>query len=146
MDNLRGIRKAKGLTMEQLAKASGVSAKTVSLYENTPPKRPSRKVVEKLCAALDVSPDKLMKTIGVKEKQAKKNAPLPVPEEYSETIELDDTHVVRMLVLIEKELADLHQVMMETADLAEDHPWMGRCVEYIAGDIELLMEIKQRLC
>nr|HPL88421.1 helix-turn-helix transcriptional regulator [Deltaproteobacteria bacterium] len=44
MNDLRSIRKSKGLTMEQLANLSGVSSKTISLYEHTPPRRPSRKV------------------------------------------------------------------------------------------------------
>ena len=40
--------------MEQLATASGVSSKTISLYEHTPPKRPSRKVVDEGEAHLEI--------------------------------------------------------------------------------------------
>ncbi len=143
MNELRKIRKSKGMTMEQLASASGVSAKTISLYETTPPGRPGGKVVEKISKALGMSPDVLMKAIGSKGK-TKKGA-VPAEEDHHDTIELDDIHIVRILVLIEKELQELNQTMLETASLADDYPLVEKGIEYIARDIELLLEMKQRL-
>ena len=52
MNGIKEIRKAKGLTLETLSKECGVSAKTILQYEHEPPKRPSRKVVDKLAATI----------------------------------------------------------------------------------------------
>ena len=141
MNDLRSIRKTRGLTMEQLATASGVSSKTISLYEHTPPRRPSRKVVDKLSQALDISPDVLLGTIGSKAKPVKE----AVQEEFGEAIELEDFHVTRIMVLVEKELQGLHQLVIESASLAEDYPAMERSIEYLTNDIDLLNEIRQKL-
>jgi len=141
VNDLRSIRKTKGLTMEQLASASGVSSKTISLYEHTPPRRPSRKVVDKLSRALDISPDILLGSIGSKPKAFKG----PVQEEPAETIELEDFQVARIMVLVEKELQGLHQLVIESAALADDYPAVARSIEYLSGDIELLNEIKHKL-
>jgi transcriptional regulator with XRE-family HTH domain len=45
------LRKSKGLTMGKLAEKSGVSAKTISLYEQSPPSRPGKKVMSKISGA-----------------------------------------------------------------------------------------------
>lgn len=127
--------------MEQLATASGVSSKTISLYEHTPPKRPSRKVVDKLSQALAISPDILLGTIGSKARP-QKEAPL---EEHEEAIELEDFHVARIMVLVEKELQELHQTVIEAAAVAEDYPAVARSIEYLTGDIDLLYEIRHKL-
>ena len=141
MNDLRSIRKAKGLTMEQLASMSGVSSKTISLYEHTPPRRPSRKVVDKLSQTLEIAPDKLLTAIGSRGKAAA-GAGLQEPEEI---IELSDAHVVRIAGLIEKEVNELQRMLIETASLADEHPALVRSVEYLAGDIDLLNEIRQKL-
>ena len=140
MNDLRSIRKSKGLTMEQLANLSGVSSKTISLYEHTPPRRPSRKVVDKLSQTLEISPDKLLDAIGAGGK-----APAGIEQEgMEETIELNDAHVVRILGLIEKEVSELQHLMIESASLAGEHPALERSIEYLAGEIDLLTEIRQR--
>ena len=141
MNDLRNIRKSKGLTMEQLASLSGVSSKTISLYEHTPPKRPSRKVVEKLSQTLEIPSDKLLDAIGARGK-ASAGAE---QEGAEEAIELNDAHVVRILGLIEKEVNELQRLMIESATLAGEHPALSRSVEYLAKDIDLLNEIRQRL-
>ncbi len=140
MNDLRSIRKSKGLTMEQLANLSGVSSKTISLYEHTPPKRPSRKVVDKLSKTLEISPEKLLGAIGAGGK-----APAGAGQEgLEETIELDDAHVVRILGLIEKEVRELQNLMIESASLANEHPALERSIEYLAGEIDLLTKIRKR--
>ncbi|HPW68045.1 MAG: helix-turn-helix transcriptional regulator [Desulfomonilia bacterium] len=140
MNDLRSVRKSKGLTMEQLANLSGVSSKTISLYEHTPPRRPSRKVVDKLSQTLEISPDKLLGAIGARGKTSAG----AVREGLEETIELDDAHVVRILGLIEKEVSELQHLMIESASLAGEHPALERSIEYLAGEIDLLTEIRQR--
>jgi transcriptional regulator with XRE-family HTH domain len=52
---LKDPRKSKGLTMGKLVELSGISAKTISLHEQTPQARPSKEVVGKLSDALDIS-------------------------------------------------------------------------------------------
>ncbi len=141
MNDLRGVRKSKGMTMEQLAKKSGVSAKTISLYETTPPKRPSQKVMGRISSALGISSDALLGAIGLKKKPAKGAAVMDVPD----AIELSDHQVVRIQVLIDKELQELHMMMIETASLAEEIPAMAKSMEYLSNDIDLLTDIRQRL-
>jgi transcriptional regulator with XRE-family HTH domain len=127
--------------MEQLANLSGVSSKTISLYEHTPPRRPSRKVVDKLSQTLEISPDKLLGAIGSRGK-----APTGAgQEEFEEAIELSDAHVVRILGLIEKEVTELQHLLIESASLAGEYAALARSVEYLANDIDLLNEIRQRL-
>lgn len=126
--------------MEQLANVSGVSSKTISLYEHTPPKRPSRKVVDRLSQALEIAPDIILGAIGSHGKGTK-GAAFQAPEE---TIELSDTHVARVLGLIDNEILELQHLMIETASLAGEHPSLARNIEYLSADIDLLTEIKQR--
>lgn len=129
------------MTMEQLAHASSVSSKTISLYEHTPPKRPSRKVIDKLAHALDIPQETLLGAIGSKGRAAKGRA----PEAFEETIELGDAHVARILSLLDKEILELQGLMVESASLAGDHPSLAKCVEYLSADIDILTEIKARL-
>ncbi len=125
--------------MEQLADKSGVSSKTVSLYEQTPPKRPSRKVVGRLSQALDISPDILLEAIGSKGRSKKGG----LQEIFGAAIELSDVQVVRILGLVEKEIQDLQHLMIESASLADKHPSLAKNIEYLAADIDLLNGIKQ---
>ncbi len=140
MSDLRSIRKSKGLTMEQLADKSGVSSKTISLYECTPPKRPSRKVIDKISGALEISPDVLLGMIGPKEKASKCDEH-HLPEE---TVELADAQVARVLGLLDKEIMELRYLMIEAASLAGEHPSLAKSIDYLSADIDLLIEIKQR--
>lgn len=141
MNDLRSIRKTRGLTMEQLASASGVSSKTISLYEHTPPKRPSRKVVDKLSQVLDISPDALLDTLG----SGGMPGAGPCPLDPGEAIELEDFEVTRVMVLVEKELQGLHQLVIESASLADDWPAAAKSMEYLSGDIDLLIGIRRKL-
>ena len=56
---IRDYRLAKNMTQQQLADAIGVNVGTISKYE-TGVHNPSKKKLEKLCKALDVSIDTLM--------------------------------------------------------------------------------------
>lgn len=141
MNDLRSIRKTRGLTMEQLASASGVSSKTISLYEHTPPKRPSRKVVDKLSQVLDISPDALLDTFGSRGKPGAD----PCRSDPGEAIELEDFEVARVMVLVEKELQGLHRLVIESVSLADDWPAAAKSMEYLSGDIDLLIGIRQKL-
>ncbi|MGC9323131.1 MAG: helix-turn-helix domain-containing protein [Desulfomonilia bacterium] len=141
MKTLRELRKSRRLTMGKLASMSGVSAKTISLYEATPPKRPSRKVISKLAGALDVSPDELLGTI-VQETRTKGSEKDMIQGE--ESIQLDEIHVSRILSLIDREVSELQQLMVDCAALCEDNPALARNIDYISADIDLLMSIKSR--
>lgn len=125
--------------MEQLANKSGVSSKTISLYEQTPPKRPSRKVVGRLSQALDISSDILLEAIGPKGRSNRGGH----KEIFGTAIELSDVQAVRILGLVEKEIQDLQHLMIETASLADKHPSLARSVDYLAAEIDLLTGIKQ---
>lgn len=59
-DKIKEIRKAKGLTLEQLAEITGYSKGYLSLLENNKGKKPSWEVVEKIGIALGVCPKKLI--------------------------------------------------------------------------------------
>jgi tetratricopeptide (TPR) repeat protein/transcriptional regulator with XRE-family HTH domain len=56
---LREIRESQGLTIENLAAASGVSVTTISTQERGLVSRPQRAIVRKLAGALDLSGDEL---------------------------------------------------------------------------------------
>lgn len=139
MNDLRSIRKSKGFTMEQLANKSGVSSKTISLYEQTPPKRPSRKVVGRLSQALDMSPDVLLGVIGSKGKLKKDG----FKEIFGMAIELSDVQVVKILSLVEKEIQDLQRLVIESASLVDKHPSLAKSIEYLTADIDTLTGIRQ---
>jgi len=134
------LRKAKGLTMGALADLSGVSAKTVSVYEQEPPARPSRKVVGKLSEALKVKPEELMACIY----PAKKGAGAQGGEFSEDNIMLEEMHVNRLVRLIDKELEELRYILLEGIELTEDYPSIGKCMDMVGSDIELLSEIKGR--
>lgn len=132
----------KGLTMEQLAKQSGISSKTISLYELNPPGRPSQKVVQGLCRALEIGPDNLLELIGSIKGPAE-GAGIHAPHE--DVMELTDVHISRILALIDKEILELQHLMTECASFTDDHPAMMKNIDYIAADIDLLVDMKNRL-
>jgi transcriptional regulator with XRE-family HTH domain len=134
------LRKSKGLTMGRLAELSGVSAKTVSVYEQEPPARPSRKVVGKLSGALKINPDELMACIY----PSKKGAGVRGHETTEDNIMLEERHVNRLIRLIDKELEELRYILLESVELTEDYPSISKCMDMIGSDIELLSEIKGR--
>jgi len=132
----------KGLTMEQLAKQSGISSKTISLYELNPPGRPSQKVVQGLCSALEISPDNLLEQIGLKRSEAEGSG---IHAPHEDIMELTEVHINRILTLIDKEILELQHLMTECASFTDDHPAMMKNIDYIAADIDLLVDMKNRL-
>jgi len=134
------LRKLKGLTMCKLAELSGVSAKTVSVYEQEPPARPSRKVMGKLSDALQISPEELMDAIY----PSKKRSGTRDSEGPDGNIMLDEIQVNRLLRLIDKELEELRYILLEGVELTDDYPAVGRCMDMVSSDIELLSDIKGR--
>ena len=134
------LRKSKGLTMGSLAELSGVSAKTVSVYEQEPPARPSRKVVGKLSEALKIKPEELMACIY----PAKKGTGVRGSVTTEDNIMLEEMHVNRLVRLIDKELEELRYILLESVELTDDYPSIGKCMDMVAFDIELLSEIKGR--
>ena len=140
MKTFKELRKSKGLTMGSLAELSGVSAKTVSVYEQEPPARPSRKVVGKLSEALKIKPEELMACIY----PAKKGTGVRGSVTTEDNIMLEEMHVNRLVRLIDKELEELRYILLESVELADDYPSIGKCMDMVAFDIELLSEIKGR--
>jgi len=132
------LRKSKGLTMGKLAELSGVSAKTVSQYEQNPPGRPSRKVLGKISEALGLDTDELTASIY----PPGKHASAPDRVEPEGTIMLEEDHVNRLVRLIDKELEELRYILMDGAELADDYPALARYMAMISDDIDMLTEIK----
>lgn len=138
--NLRELRKSKGLTMGKLAELSGVSAKTISLYEQSPPARPNRKALSKISGALGIGIDELKTRLFPEKKKARsRNSALP-----DESITLDEIHVNRILRLVDKEIEELRYLLVDCGNLAEDHPALKKCMDTVSADIELLTQIKGR--
>ena len=126
--------------MGRLAELSGVSAKTVSVYEQEPPARPSRKVLGKLSHALKISQEELMAYIYPPKRRTGERG----GENTAGGIMLEEIHVNRLLRLIDKELEELRYVLLEGIELTEDYPAISRCMELVSSDIELLSELKGR--
>lgn len=59
--NIRALRKQRGLTQAQLGELCGVTGASIGSYEKGST-RPKRRVLDKLAQALDVSVDRLMVT------------------------------------------------------------------------------------
>lgn len=140
MKTLKDLRKSKGLTMGKLAELSGVSAKTVSQYEQDPPGRPSRKVLGKISDALGLDVDELMASIYP-------STIRPGTSDRSEpegTITLEEVHVNRMVRLIDKEIEELRYILMDGTELADDYPALKRYMDMINDDIDQLTEMKNR--
>lgn len=134
MNSIKEMRKAKGLTLETLSKECGVSAKTILQYEHEPPKRPSRKVVDKLSQGLGISSEELLQII-----QAPGHGAGTGPQDV---IELSDAHMTKVLSLVEKEIRELQLLLLEYADIQSQHPALATAMDYISADINLLTEIQ----
>ena len=63
MENLREVRKAKGLTQLQLSEVSGVNRVSIAKYESGK-STPSLQTAERLAMALGVTIDELTKKAG----------------------------------------------------------------------------------
>jgi len=135
------LRKSKGLTMGKLAEKSGVSAKTISQYEQSPPSRPGKKVLGKISGALGISAEEL-KSILYPEKKRPKGRPERVPEE---TGVLEEAHVIRIVRLIDKEIEELRYLLVDCANLASEHQALNQCMDSVQADIEILTQIKGTL-
>lgn len=140
MKTLKEVRKSKGLTMGKLAELSGVSAKTVSVYEQDPPKRPSRKVLGKISDALGMDIEDLTAVIY----PAKRRAGSRSEEVMEDSLMLDDYHVNRIIRLIDKELEELRYTILDGCEVTEDYPALSRYLDMVGEDIDLLTEIKSR--
>ncbi len=138
MKPFKELRKSKGLTMGKLAELSGVSAKTVSQYEQNPPGRPSRKVLGKIADALGIDTNDLTASIYPPQTHAE----APEGMELEGTIMLEEAHVNRLVRLIDKELEDLRYILMDGIELTDDYPALARYMDMINDDIDLLTEIK----
>jgi hypothetical protein len=57
---------------------------------------------------------------------------------------LEEIHVNRLIRLIDKELEELRYILLEGVELTEDYPSIGKCMDMVGSDIELLSEIKDR--
>ncbi len=136
MNSIKEIRKAKGLTLETLSKECGVSAKTILQYEHEPPKRPSRKVVDKLSQGLGISSEELLQII-----QSPGHGTGALGE-GQDVIELSDAHMAKILSLVEKEIRELQLLLLEYADIQSEHPALAKAMDYISADINLLTEIQ----
>jgi transcriptional regulator with XRE-family HTH domain len=134
------LRKSKGLTMGKLAEKCGVSAKTISLYEQSPPTRPGKKVLSKVSSALGISPEELKAILYPDKKRTKGR----VSESTEEVNILNETHVIRLLRLLDKEIEELRYLMLDCANLAGEHPAMNICLDSVSSDIELLTKIKEQ--
>ncbi|HDP25982.1 MAG TPA: XRE family transcriptional regulator [Deltaproteobacteria bacterium] len=139
--SLRELRKAKGLTMEQLASISGVSLKTISLYEHTPPRRPGRKVISKLSDAFEMSPEELLEILSSRKGGS---SDYESGSDEQESILIEEIHVSRLLSLIDREISELRHLMVECASLSEGNPALARNCDYISADIDLLMSLRER--
>jgi transcriptional regulator with XRE-family HTH domain len=135
------LRKSKGLTMGKLAEKSGVSAKTISQYEQSPPVRPGKKVLGKISGALGINADEL-KTILYPDKKRPKGRSAQIPEE---TGVLEEAHVIRIVRLIDKEIEELRYLLVDCANLASEHQSMNLCLDSVQSDIEILTKIKGTL-
>ena len=135
------LRKAKGLTMGKLAEKSGVSAKTISQYEQSPPSRPGKKVLEKISGALGINAEDL-KSILYPDKKRPKGRAGRIPEE---TGILEEAHVIRIVRLIDKEIEELRYLLVDCANMASEHEAMTSCIDSVQADIEILTQIKRTL-
>jgi transcriptional regulator with XRE-family HTH domain len=133
--SIKEIRKAKGLTLETLSKACGVSAKTILQYEHEPPKRPSRKVVDKLSHGLGISAEEMLQIIQAPGHGMSQDG-------AQDTIELSDAHMAKVVSLVEKEIRELQLLLLEYADIQSQHPALAKAMDYISDDINLLTEIQ----
>jgi transcriptional regulator with XRE-family HTH domain len=113
MKALKDLRKSKGLALNALSGKCGVSTKTLLKYEHEPQKRLSKKVVGKISSALGVSSEDFMMTGTVEIAETQ-------PDE--ESILLKDYHIVRLLSPIENEIREVQLMMLDYADVQDEHP------------------------
>lgn len=141
MNDLTQLRKSKGFTMQTLAKKSGISANTISTYETTPPKRPRKKVMEKIATALDVPTEELSGKLMPGEKPSKASK----QGISSDTIELNEIDIARIISLIDQEVLNLHHFVIESSQVEISNPVLVKSLEYFSKEIEALTNLKEKL-
>jgi len=57
-------------------------------------------------------------------------------------VELSDEHISSIRILIEKEIRELQLLLLDYAELQEQHPALNKAMDYLSNDINLLTEIK----
>ncbi|HPA08557.1 MAG TPA: helix-turn-helix transcriptional regulator [Methanoregulaceae archaeon] len=137
---LRDLRKSKGLSLGKLAELAGLSQKTVSDLEKKPPQKPRMKTLGKVADALGITADDLQGIVYPPKKKRGRGEQLEMPGEGS--IFMTDVHVNRILRLIDNELEGLSQTLLEGLELVDDYPSIGRYMNMVTEDVDLLLEIK----
>ena len=141
MNQISTIRKSKGLTMGKLAEITGVSPKTISTYETTPPSRPRKNVLEKISHALGVPVDDLI-TNG--KKGRKSPAQEPVIKE-TKLHELTKSELDHLRLLVNNEMKVIQQLIIETAQVADSHPALNKSMDIFSGVMDRLKSISDKL-
>lgn len=85
-DELRRLRRLRGLTQEALEERSGVNQGTISALENGRQERTSLENINGFARALDVDPDVLLGAMGVDFDQRPPDERLPTPLELAGAI------------------------------------------------------------
>jgi transcriptional regulator with XRE-family HTH domain len=104
-NRLRQLRKAKGLTLRELAKKVGVGFTYLSRAENERLQYgdyPSNALIEKLAKALDADADELL-FLAQRIPDRMKRRILERPDDFRKLTELDDKALDRLLALAEEE-------------------------------------------
>ena len=104
-NRLRQLRKAKGLTLRELAKKVGVGFTYLSRAENERFQYgdyPSNALIEKLAKALDADADELL-FLAQRIPDRMKRRILERPDDFRKLTELDDKALDRLLALAEEE-------------------------------------------
>jgi len=128
------------LSLGKLAELAGLSQKTVSDLEKKPPQKPRLKTLGKLADALGITADDLQGIVYPPKKKRGRGEQLEMPGEGS--IFMTDVHVNRILRLIDNELEGLSQTLLEGLELVDDYPSIGRYMNMVTEDVDLLLEIK----
>mgnify|MGYP000027061330 CR=1 FL=1 len=121
-NNLKAIRKSKGLTQKQLSELSGVSRVAIARYE-TNQQTPQKAAVEKLARALDVSVEELTN-----------EPPTAKALETPPTQQNKDTKPITLSVNLDKVYKDIEEKMWGeiTAALLNDKDFKADIMDVIA--------------
>lgn len=104
---IREIREDRGLTVEELARRSGISAKTILMYELRPPLRPQRRTIAGLARALDATPESICVSIGTQKMQPGGGIPGNI--------------LISVLNLVDREIQTIQGDLMKLSTYADSH-------------------------
>lgn len=136
---LKELRKEKKLTIGSLAKLAGISSKTMSDLEKNP-KKARAATFGKVAGALGITEEELRALVLPPKR---KRAGAGEVEDVAEgSIALDDVHVNRIIRLIDDELAGLHHELLDGLEALDSFPAVGRYLDMLNADVDLLIEIK----